>query len=176
MENSVIEQGYDDELSKKASLQERHYKLLRDLQEMCSELPLIFQQKLSYELLTDLANSLLDKTVFDIVKGLRDIQVMTEKNLLEKRMKLINSHKTQKEQVLKRHKESLTNELLVHPQNATILRAKQEKEMEDLAKFQEDEVNRLDMKIVMELDQIVSIQQVTMQKVGVPGFIVSNQP
>lgn len=40
-----------------------------------------------------IATSLLDGTVFEIVKGLEDIQQLTERNLLNRRMKVINSHK-----------------------------------------------------------------------------------
>ena len=40
-----------------------------------------------------LAQSLLDGTVYEIVHGLEDIQQMTERNLLNRRMKLINNQK-----------------------------------------------------------------------------------
>ena len=45
------------------------------------------------DVIRTLAESLLDGTVFEIVRGLEDIQQMTERNLLNKRMKLINSQK-----------------------------------------------------------------------------------
>lgn len=53
----------------------------------------MYQQRLPNELLSNLANSLLDKTVFDIVKGLKDIQEMTENNLLDSRMKFISNQR-----------------------------------------------------------------------------------
>ena len=45
------------------------------------------------EVINSLALSLMDGTVFEIVRGLEDIQQLTERNLLNKRMKLINSQK-----------------------------------------------------------------------------------
>lgn len=53
----------------------------------------MYQQRLPNELLSNLANSLLDKTVFDIVKGLKDIQAMTENNLLDSRMKFLSNQR-----------------------------------------------------------------------------------
>ena len=40
----------------------------------------------------------------------------------------------------------------------------------------EDEVKKRDMKTIMELDQKVMDQQVTLEKAGVPGFFVTNNP
>lgn len=51
------------------------------------------KSKLTFDILSAIATSLLDGTVFDIVRGLEDIQQLTERNLLNKRMKLVNSHK-----------------------------------------------------------------------------------
>lgn len=44
------------------------------------------------ELLSGLANCLLDDTVFDIVKGLMEIQHVTEKHLFQQRLQIINKH------------------------------------------------------------------------------------
>jgi len=43
--------------------------------------------------LSGIATCLLDGTVFEIVKGLEDIQQLSERNLLNKRMKIVNSQK-----------------------------------------------------------------------------------
>lgn len=40
----------------------------------------------------------------------------------------------------------------------------------------EDELKRRDMKVILELDQKVMDQQVTLEKSGVPGFFVTNNP
>ena len=44
-------------------------------------------------MLSGIATCLLDGTVFEIVKGLEDIQQLSERNLLNKRMKIVNSQK-----------------------------------------------------------------------------------
>ncbi len=40
----------------------------------------------------------------------------------------------------------------------------------------EEELKRKDMKIILELDQKVMDQQVTLERAGVPGFFVTNNP
>ncbi len=52
-----------------------------------------FQQRLSYTTLSDLAQALIDGTVYDIVQGLLDIQHLTEKNLYNQRQKLHSEHR-----------------------------------------------------------------------------------
>lgn len=44
------------------------------------------------ELLSGLANSLLNETVFEIVKGLMEIQHVTEKHLFQQRQQILNKH------------------------------------------------------------------------------------
>ena len=51
------------------------------------------QQRLPYELLTSLANSLLDGTVFEIVHSLKEVQQLEERHLSSQRLKLINEQK-----------------------------------------------------------------------------------
>lgn len=51
-----------------------------------------FQQRLSYNTLSDLALALIDGTVYEIVQGLLDIQHLTEKNLYNQRQKLHSEH------------------------------------------------------------------------------------
>lgn len=51
-----------------------------------------FQQRLSYNTLSDLAQALIDGTVYEIVQGLLDIQHLTEKNLYNQRQKLHCEH------------------------------------------------------------------------------------
>lgn len=52
-----------------------------------------YQQRLPYDLLSSLANVLLDGTVFDIVSSLREVQQLEERNLSNQRIKLINEHR-----------------------------------------------------------------------------------
>lgn len=48
------------------------------------------------ELLTSLANCLLNDTIFEIVKRLLEIQHVTEKQLYQQRLQVINQHKCKK--------------------------------------------------------------------------------
>ncbi|GFQ89607.1 protein DGCR6 [Trichonephila clavata] len=166
----------ESDLMNREFLAERHNKLLNELKLLCNRLPVMYQQKISESFLSELANSLLDKTVFDIVKNLHDIQMMTENNLLERRMKLISDHNAAQLKIIDRHNEALANEHRVNPKNAETLKARQIAELESQEKDNKDELNHLDMKIIMELDQTVSDQQITLEKVGVPGFYVTNKP
>lgn len=52
-----------------------------------------FQQRMSYELLSGLANCLLNDTIFKIVEGLTEIQQVTEKQLLQHRMQMLHRHR-----------------------------------------------------------------------------------
>ena len=75
-----------------------------------------YKKKFTYDVLSGIATCLLDGTVFEIVKGLEDIQQLSERNLLNKRMKLVNSQKGKtslfsselNEIVLKAHEEPST--------------------------------------------------------------------
>ncbi|KAL2298667.1 hypothetical protein Nmel_015673 [Mimus melanotis] len=73
--------------------QERHYRLLAELQALVKALPSACQQRLSYTTLSELALALLDGTVFEIVQGLLEIQHLTEKNLYSQRRQLHSEHR-----------------------------------------------------------------------------------
>lgn len=105
------------EKKRREQLQERHYNLLTELQQMSSELPMYsiiwwywlllitlinlsnrkYQQRLPYELLSNLASCLLDDTIPKIVSGLKDIQLFNEKNMFEKRQRFIENLKGYKQ-------------------------------------------------------------------------------
>lgn len=146
--------------------QEKHYQLLRELQTMASEVPVKYQQRMPYELLSDLANCLIDETVGKIVEGLKDIQHMTEKNLYEKRQRTVDQMKMKRSELIKRLRSEVQLGLLTEQQ------ARQEEELFD--RKSEEELHRFDMKVVMDLDQVVSEQQVTLERAGVSGFRVTN--
>lgn len=164
------------ELEQKEILQQKHYFLLNELQNMARELPQKYQQRLPYELLSSLAHALLDGTVFQIVQDLKEIQYITERQLFERRMKTININKTLRQELLKKHKEALTTQGQINLPNIATIQAKQEKEIEELDKWQDEDETKTNMKIILELDQTVSDQQVTLEKAGVPGFFVTNNP
>lgn len=164
-----------DELAKKEHLQQRHYALFKELQQMSGELPQKYQQRLPYELLSSLANSLLDGTVYDIVRGLKELQTLDEATLFSTRKSVLNSHQETEAELIRRQKEQ-REALLAAGQSLPLINLAQEKEREAMKKMHMEEVNRLDMKIITQLDQCVSDQQVTLEKAGVPGFFVTNNP
>ncbi|KAL4710421.1 hypothetical protein ACJJTC_008823 [Scirpophaga incertulas] len=112
------------------------------------------------ELLSGLANCLLNDTIFEIVKGLMEIQHVTEKHLFQQRLQTINEHTLEVQQMVNNTPNPETLEL----QKAILLRRHIE------------ELKQADMKLVLQLDQKVSDQQVTLEKAGVPGFYVTNKP
>lgn len=165
-----------DDLAKKERLQQRHYALFNELQQMAKDVPLNCQQRLPYELLSSLANSLLDGTVFEIVRGLKDIQMMEEQSLLETRRTVVKSHAETKAELIRRQKEQKEALLSAGGQSPDFIDMAQEKETKALDQMHKEELIRVDMKIITQLDQLVSEQQVVLEKAGVPGFFVTNSP
>ncbi|XP_020369115.1 protein DGCR6 isoform X1 [Rhincodon typus] len=156
-----------------AKQQEQHYHLLSQLQSLVKDLSSSCQQRLSYDILSNLALALIDGTVFEIVQGLLEIQHLTEKNLYNQRLKLHSEHRALKQELLKKHKEALQN---CKTHNMAVLRAAQQRELETLEQRVKDEQRMMDEKIVLELDQKVIDQQNTLEKAGVPGFYITTNP
>jgi len=146
--------------SKAQALQNRLYYILEKLQTMARELPSKYQQRINSELLSGLANTLLHDTVFEIVKGLKDIQDVTEKHLFQSRLKFLEEQRVERHN-LKQTKGTTSGYM------AELKRLQQRQRMEQ---------KQNDMKIIMQLDQKVSDQQGMMEKAGVPGFYVTNNP
>lgn len=48
-----------------------------------------YQQRISHDLLAGLANTLLHNTIFEIVKGLKDIQAVIEKQMFHNRIRFM---------------------------------------------------------------------------------------
>lgn len=117
-----------DDLAKKERLQQRHYALFSELQQMAKDVPLNCQQRLPYELLSSLANSLLDGTVFDIVRGLKDIQMMEEQSLMETRRTVVKSQAETKAELIRRQKEQREALLSSGAQSVDFIDMAQEKE------------------------------------------------
>lgn len=55
-----------------------------------------YQMRVPIELLSGLANSLLNDTIFEIVKGLMEIQHVTEKHIFQQRLKIMNDQRSEK--------------------------------------------------------------------------------
>ena len=70
-----------------------------------------------------------------------------------------------------RHKEEL-RECRLH--NLSLVKTRHEKEWTDLDTRLNEEIHSADQKIILELDQLVSDQQSTLQQAAVPFFVVSN--
>ncbi|CAH0700042.1 unnamed protein product [Spodoptera exigua] len=142
------------------ALQRKLYFLLEQLQDMARELPPKYQMRVPIELLSGLANCLLNDTVFEIVKGLMEIQHVTEKHLFQQRQQIINKHALEIQNMI----------------NTTPNPEQQELQKTLLSSRHKEELRHTDMKLVLQLDQKVSDQQVTLEKAGVPGFFVTNKP
>lgn len=127
---------------------------------MAGELPPKYQMRLPYELLSGLANSLLNDTIFEIVKGLMEIQHVTEKHLFQQRLQLLNQQKIEMQEAL--------SSTAVDEDRVAIKVA--------LIKKHKEELKQMDMKLVLQLDQKVTDQQSILEKAGVPGFYVTNNP
>ncbi|EGI64214.1 PREDICTED: gonadal protein gdl [Acromyrmex echinatior] len=141
-------------------LQAKLYFLMEQLQHMAGELPPKYQMRLPYELLSGLANSLLNDTIFEIVKGLMEIQHVTEKHLFQQRLQLLNQQKIECQEAL----------------STTVIDDKLNLIKAALFKKHKEELKEMDMKLVLQLDQKVADQQSILEKAGVPGFYVTNNP
>lgn len=156
-----------------AKRQEQQYHFLSQLQNLVKDLSSSCQQRLSYDILSNLALALIDGTVFEIVQGLLEIQHLTEKNLYNQRLKLHSEHRALKQELLRKHKEAIQG---CKAHNLAVLRATQQRELESLEQRVKDEQRMMDEKIVLELDQKVIDQQNTLEKAGVPGFYITTNP
>ncbi|XP_046564991.1 LOW QUALITY PROTEIN: protein DGCR6-like [Haliotis rubra] len=171
--NAGDAQSSDDQ-SLKEQRQKNHYLLNSELQSMARELPMKFQQRLPYDLLSGLANALLDGTVFEIVRSLEEVQHLEEKSLFNQRSKLNSEHKAQRHEMQKKHKEMLQS-CQTKPHNLPLVQSQIQRELETMTKrcgF--IELKKKDMKVILDLDQKVMDQQVMLEKAGVPGFFVTN--
>ncbi|CAD7005033.1 gonadal protein gdl [Ceratitis capitata] len=141
-------------------MQRKLYFLVDQLKQMHAQLPENYQIRISYELLTELANSLLNDTIFEIVKGLMEIQNVTEKHLLTLRKQV----ETDFELEMQEWRSKITDpEELSHIEQ--LMQVKHTKKMRET-----------DMKLIALLDQKVKDQQSTLNKAGIAGFYVTENP
>ena len=136
--------------------QEKLYSLLSKLQKMSGEIPAQYQQRIPHDVLSQLASSLAQGQIVEIVRMLTEVQQATEKHLFQQRLQFISKQKTEKQELVKQ--------------------AKTQTELTALEMRQKEERRQHDMKLITQLDQKVSDQQVTLQRAGVPGFYVTNNP
>ena len=161
-------------MSEKSDFQDVYY-YMDQLQDLCKELPLKYQQRLPYELLSDLAKTLLNPTIFEIVQGLQEIQHGNESKLFDARVQLQSKQRTEKQKLSAAIKEFLL-ENSHKPHEVKRLQVKFQQRKDRLNGRQKEELARYDMQIVSQLDQKVRDQQITLEKAGVPGFFVTDNP
>ena len=137
-------------------IQDKLYSLLSRLQKMSREIPAQYQQRIPHDVLSQLASSLAQGQIVEIVRMLTEVQQATEKHLFQQRLQFVSKQKTEKQELMKQ--------------------AKTQMELAALENRQKEELRQHDMKLITQLDQKVSDQQVTLQRAGVPGFYVTNNP
>jgi hypothetical protein len=78
-------------------------------------------------------------------------------------------------QLIKRHKAS-EQACETRPHHLTIVQAANKRELDAFDKRMNDELHRVDLRIIQEMDQKVEEQQETMSQAGVYGFYKTVQP
>ncbi|XP_058065284.1 gonadal protein gdl isoform X2 [Anopheles bellator] len=125
-------------------LQRKLYFLLENLKKMHTNLPEQYQMRISFELLAGLANTLLNDTIFEIAKGLMEIQHVTEAHLMQVREKVENDHQLEVKQWEAKIQDPEELQHII-----ALMKIKHGKNMKET-----------DMKLVLHLDQKVFIQNV----------------
>ncbi|XP_064393368.1 protein DGCR6-like [Halichondria panicea] len=176
MSSEALPQGYDFGPPLGTTSEETRYLYGVFYKKLCqyrTQLPPPLQQKMTDTHIKGLADALLDGTVFEIVKELEDIQQFNESTLLNNRVTVVSAHKTQKMALAKKYKEELAS---VKQHNLPLAKKRHEKEEAELHLKLKEELKSMDQKIILELDQLVTDQQSTMQQADIPMFSVTNNP
>ncbi|XP_071052689.1 gonadal protein gdl isoform X2 [Onthophagus taurus] len=137
-------------------LQNKLYFLVEQLQNMARDLPQKYQMRVPYELLSSLANCLLSDTIFEIAKGLMEIQHVTEQHMYQQRLQFLNNQKIQDQEILDR---------------TDITAEEKVRKLNDLKITQKNDLKEFDKSLVLQLDEKVTDQQQTLEQAGVPDFI-----
>lgn len=116
--------------------------------------------RIPYDLLIGLSNSLINDTIFEIVKRLIEIQHVTETHLFQLRQQVEMEHETEIQSWMLKIQDP---EELQHI--LALMKIKHKKQMKET-----------DQKLALHLDQKVQDQQSTLEKAGVPGFYVTKNP
>lgn len=116
--------------------------------------------RIPYDLLISLSNSLLNDTIFEIVKRLIEIQHVTETHLFQLRQEIETEHQNEIDTWIAKIQDA---EELQHI--LVLMKIKHKKQLTET-----------DQKLVLHLDQKVKDQQMTLEKAGVPGFYVTESP
>lgn len=119
-----------------------------------------YQMRIPYDLLTHLANALINETIFEIVKRLIEIQHVTESHLFDLRQQAEVEHEKEVEGWIVKITDP---EELQHI--LALMKIKHKKKMKET-----------DQKLILHLDAKVQDQQKTLEEAGVPGFYVTDNP
>ncbi|BET00916.1 Gonadal protein gdl [Nesidiocoris tenuis] len=142
------------------ALQRKLYFLTEQLQKMARDLPIKDQHRIPNELLSDLAAALIDNTVFKIVNTLMDIQHVLEKQLFNQRNGLITNHQEELAEMERKHEDP---DVLYA--NTETLKLKHKMQLKEF-----------DKGCILTLDEKLYDQQKFLEKAGVPGFEVTDDP
>ena len=136
---------------------------------------------MSADVLSGLASSLLDGTVFQIVRELEEIQQLKERNLLNGRMKMLSNHKSKltvagclsksanlnlhmragrRTELATRHRSAIT---LASATERPRLVTEQQEERDKLETELEADIIQSDQDTILALDQLLTEQQSTLQ-------------
>lgn len=141
-------------------LQRKLYFFLGHLKEFHSKLPETYQVRIPTELLSEMANCLLNDTIFEIVKGLMEIQHVTENHLKNLRDQIATKHEMEIQDWVSKIQDSEELEHIL-----ALMKIKHNRELKET-----------DKKLVLHLDQKVKDQQSTLNLAGVPGFYETDNP
>lgn len=153
--------------------QQQRSVIAMELRRLSSTLPPTYRDRFTSELVQAIADSLLDKTVFSIIDSLRDMQQITERNLFQSRQDKVGALEAQRRDLATRSQPLYTSQYPHSYSNAST-----DSTNPELARFDEsskEELRKIDMRIIMDLDQQVLQQQMTLERAGLPGFTVTNK-
>uniref|UniRef100_A0A914X1L6 Protein DGCR6 n=1 Tax=Plectus sambesii TaxID=2011161 RepID=A0A914X1L6_9BILA len=153
--------------------QQQRSVIAMELRRLSSSLPPSYRDRFTSELVQAIADSLLDKTVFSIIESLHDMQQMTERNLYQSRQDRTAALEAQRRDLATRNQPLFTSQYGNSYSNAA-----GDSSNPELARFDEctkEELRKIDMRIIMDLDQQIVQQQMTLERAGVPGFAVTNK-
>jgi len=157
-----------------SELQNRIYYLLEELQQLNSKVPSEIQQRIPNEVLSGLATAIASGHIYEIVKGLTEVQQLEEKSLFHQRLELLKKHSDEKIN-FKSNYEKTINEI---SDTAEVLETTQKlgKEQDEMLKSHQSELENFDISTILKLDHKVAEQQLTLEQAGVAGFYVTKNP
>lgn len=117
--------------------------------------------RMTHEVQTVLANSLLNDTIFEIVKGLMEIQHVTEQHLKQLREQVENDHLAEIEHWKTTFSDKEDKSELDHI-------------LELMDKKHKLKINETDKKIIQIIDDKVKDQQSTLERAGIPEFYITD--